>query len=124
MLTNPRLDYAEHCLHGSLHVDLSGRVVREFKWTDQFEPMPLVGQAYRARAVYRPILASSQPREERIDPARVSEEGNIDALGIVLVHQHANQPPIAKRLEHFARRSRAGLYQTTGEQRTCLDEPI
>ena len=82
VLANPCLDHAEDHLHGALDVDPAGDVAGKFKRSDQFESMPLIRQAYRARTVHQPILTPRQTSQGRIDPAGVAKKADLHAAGV------------------------------------------
>src|SRR4029077_7445798 len=85
IFADPAFDDIGDRLHGSLNVDLSGGVANRLDFLRELAAETIVGQADNTRAVDRAFDLPSQTGEHRISPGLATEEGDLDAIGQILI---------------------------------------
>src|SRR5690242_9307344 len=111
MLPNPAFDDSGDRLGCALNVDLAAGVADGGNFLGQLDTEAMVRKADDVHPVDRAFDLAEQPGQHRIGFGLAAEEGDLDAIGQVLVDQHADMLAVAERFGKPQRRVASGRDQ-------------
>ena len=88
IFADPALDHRRNRLGRALHIDFARGVADRLYFIGQFGAKAVIGQADDPDAMYRALDLPQQSRKHRIGAGLAAEEGDLDAIGKILIDQH------------------------------------
>src|SRR5579872_2741859 len=91
MLAHPAFDYRSDHLHCAAYVDTAFGIARRSDWLGDLDREAVaVSLAHNTQAMNRSVALPRDHRNQRVSAAAPSKKQDLDALGHVLVDQHAD----------------------------------